>query len=30
MDAFEAMIDARKRAYAERLPKVEALLETNA
>lgn len=30
MDAFAAMIDARQRAYAERLPKADALLSTDA
>ncbi|HEY3730609.1 MAG TPA: hypothetical protein VGL28_05040 [Steroidobacteraceae bacterium] len=30
MDAFAAMIDARERAYAERLPRTDALLATDA
>lgn len=30
MDAFAAMIDTRQRAYAERLPKADALLSTDA
>ena len=30
MEAFAAMIDARERAYAERLPRVDALLATDA
>ncbi|MGH8230980.1 MAG: tetratricopeptide repeat protein, partial [Steroidobacteraceae bacterium] len=30
MDAFGAMIDARERAYAERLPRTDALLATDA